>query len=182
MIVKELAKTDKLIYPKKSMIGFIKTKIVSVLIVIAFCITVPSNLRAELDSRVKAVLMMAGYGTVGGGLLGISSALAFETGWRSPFIGMSLGLYAGLLFGGYVVAGHAMKSRNWNSEEAEDEYYPSGGGSTDGSGAAGAGYYQRMDPTMGTRSCMAFNHDCFARSKPKATMPPVYLNFFTYRF
>ncbi len=58
-----------------------------------------------LDPRVKAVTVMALYGTIGGFLLGTAS-LAFHKDGRSISRGTSLGLYAGLLFGGYVVGSH----------------------------------------------------------------------------
>ncbi len=61
--------------------------------------------RAQIDPRVKAVAVMALYGTVGGFLLGTAS-LAFHKDGRSISRGASLGLYAGLLFGGYVVGSH----------------------------------------------------------------------------
>ena len=48
---------------------------------------------------------MALYGTIGGFLLGTAS-LAFHKDGRSISRGASLGLYTGLLFGGYVVGSH----------------------------------------------------------------------------
>ncbi len=58
----------------------------------------------------KALGSMALYGTVGGLLLGTAS-LAFGTDPRSIAKGASLGLYAGLIFGGYVVVSHMMKQK-----------------------------------------------------------------------
>ena len=55
---------------------------------------------------------MALYGTIGGLLLGTAS-LAFHRDGRSISRGASLGLYTGLLFGGYVVGSHyIMRQRN----------------------------------------------------------------------
>ena len=59
----------------------------------------------EMDPRVKTFLVMNAYGAVGGFLLG-SATLAFDAPGRAPFIGASLGLYAGLIFGSYVVVTH----------------------------------------------------------------------------
>ena len=62
----------------------------------------------QLDPRVKAVGSMALYGSIGGLLLGTAS-LAFGAKSKSVPQGASLGLYAGLLFGAYVVASHYLR-------------------------------------------------------------------------
>lgn len=72
-----------------------------------FSITVSKNAFA-IDSRVKAVIVMSGYGTAGGALLGLSSYVLFRTSPRAIAQGASLGLYAGILFGGYIIGSHEM--------------------------------------------------------------------------
>ncbi len=72
---------------------------------------------------------MAGYGVVGGALLGTAS-LAFGTGGRSIAKGASLGLYAGLIFGGYVLFNYEMKKRGYN-QETKENYYPESSGEYD---------------------------------------------------
>ena len=79
--------------------------------------------KAQMDPRMKAIGLMAVYGTVGGTLLGTAS-LAFGAEGRSVAKGASLGLYAGLLFGGYVVASHAMKKHKDANPEPQENYYP----------------------------------------------------------
>lgn len=80
--------------------------------------------RANFDPRIRALGVMALYGTVGGALLGTAS-LAFGTSGRSIAKGASLGLYAGLLFGGYVVVSHAMNKRAAEAPAApQEDYYP----------------------------------------------------------
>lgn len=79
-----------------------------------------SPAKAEVDPKLKALGAMAAYGTVGGALLGTAS-LAFGTKGRSVAIGASLGLYAGLIFGGYVVMTHALKRKGYQPGEG---YYP----------------------------------------------------------
>lgn len=69
-----------------------------------------------MDPKAKALGMIALYGTLGGALLGTAS-LAFGTRTRAIFQGASLGLYAGLLFGTYVVIGHSMREK----EEGEEQ-------------------------------------------------------------
>lgn len=66
---------------------------------------------------------MASYGVVGGALLG-TAALAFGSGGRSIAKGASLGLYAGLIFGGYVIMSYEMKKRGYGTEQQQPDYYP----------------------------------------------------------
>jgi hypothetical protein len=84
-----------------------------------------------IDSKLRVVGTMAGYGVVGGALLGTAS-LAFGTNGRSIAKGASLGLYAGLLFGGYIVLGYEMKKRGFGVDSKED-YYPDSRGQYEGS-------------------------------------------------
>lgn len=71
---------------------------------ISFSIVVPRNTYA-LDAKGKAFLVICTYGTVGGALLGFAS-MAFGTNSRAIAQGASLGLYAGIAFGSYVIASH----------------------------------------------------------------------------
>ncbi len=80
-----------------------------------------TNFSFAMDSRLKAVATMAGYGVVGGALLGTAS-LAFGTSGRSIAKGASLGLYAGLIFGAYVVTSYELKKRGYG--ESKEDYYP----------------------------------------------------------
>lgn len=73
------------------------------------------EVKAEMDPKVKALGTMAVYGTVGGALLGAAS-LAFGAGGRAIAVGASLGLYAGLIFGTYVIVSHQMKKRGYFDE------------------------------------------------------------------
>lgn len=58
-----------------------------------------------LDPKTKAFLIICGYGTVGGALLGLAS-MAFGQESRAIAQGASLGLYSGILFGAYVIYTH----------------------------------------------------------------------------
>ena len=78
--------------------------------------------QVDVDPRLKAVGTMALYGTAGGFLLGIAS-LAFDTRGRNVAQGTSLGLYAGLIFGGYVVSAHYMQRYRELNPEPDDLYY-----------------------------------------------------------
>lgn len=79
--------------------------------------------QAALDPKLKMVATMAGYGIVGGALLGTAS-MAFGAGGRSIAKGASLGLYAGLIFGSYIIVNYEMKKRGYGQEKAGDNYYP----------------------------------------------------------
>jgi hypothetical protein len=57
---------------------------------------------AGLPPKAKAFMIVCGYGTVGGALLGFAS-LAFGKKPRAIAQGASLGLYAGIIFGAYIV-------------------------------------------------------------------------------
>ncbi|MBC7714990.1 MAG: hypothetical protein H7177_16710 [Rhizobacter sp.] len=73
------------------------------------------------DPKLKMMATMAGYGVVGGALLG-TATLAFGAGGRSIAKGASLGLYAGLIFGGYIIFNYEMKKRGY--QESKGDYYP----------------------------------------------------------
>jgi hypothetical protein len=82
--------------------------------------------QAEMDARVKTVGVMAGYGAASGALLGIAT-LAFDGQAKNIFKGASLGLYAGILFGSYIVIAHHMRknykpSTDTNYYEEESPY------------------------------------------------------------
>ncbi len=65
-----------------------------------------------LSPETKAFLIICGYGTVGGALLGVAS-MAFGGKAINIAKGASVGLYSGILFGAYVIYSH-------------DSYAPSG--------------------------------------------------------
>jgi len=64
-----------------------------------------NNSSSAIDPKTKAFLIICGYGTVGGGLLGLAS-LAFGAKSRAIAQGASLGLYAGIIFGAIVLGSH----------------------------------------------------------------------------
>lgn len=84
-----------------------------------------------MDPRAKAIGTMTVYGTVGGALLG-TAALAFDAGPRSVARGASLGLYAGLLFGAYVVLSYAYRKHQRENPRPQENYYPGTGSPYEG--------------------------------------------------
>lgn len=80
-----------------------KKLILSLFILVA--ITIPTQKAKAMDPKGKAFLIICTYGTVGGALLGFAS-MAFGTNSRAIAQGASLGLYAGIGFGAYVISSH----------------------------------------------------------------------------
>lgn len=95
-----------------------------ILISLSLCFSLLFSSSAfALDPKIKVLGTMAGYGVVGGALLGTAS-MAFDAGPRAIARGASLGLYAGLLFGGYVILSYEMKKRGYGNESQQQDYYP----------------------------------------------------------
>jgi hypothetical protein len=61
-----------------------------------------------MNPKLKAFLIVSGYGAALGGLLGVAS-LAFDAKDRAIAQGASLGLYAGIIFGLYIVNSYGKK-------------------------------------------------------------------------
>ena len=88
-----------------------------ILSLIVFYGLTPQRARAEIPAKGKAVLTLAGYGAGGGALLGLAS-MAFGTTSRSVAQGASLGLYAGLLFGAYILVTHDQKPGSYDDSSS----------------------------------------------------------------
>lgn len=95
-----------------------------ILISMTLCITLLFSTAAmAIDPKLKIMGTMAGYGVVGGALLGTAS-MAFGSSSRSIAVGASLGLYGGLLFGTYVILSYEMKKRGFGNDQLREDYYP----------------------------------------------------------
>ncbi len=73
-----------------------------------FTLTPYTAVKAEIDARVTALGTVALYGAGAGALIGLAT-MAFGKKPRAIAQGASLGLYAGILFGSYIVVTHHMK-------------------------------------------------------------------------
>lgn len=93
------------------------------LFIIIFVMLLTTKQVTAMDSRLRVMGTMAGYGVVGGALLGTAS-LAFGTSGRAIAKGASLGLYAGLIFGAYAITSYELKKRGYG--ESKEDYYPDG--------------------------------------------------------
>jgi len=80
---------------------------------------VPNQKAHALNAKGKAFLIICTYGTVGGALLGFAS-MAFGTNSRAIAQGASLGLYAGIAFGSYVISSHGKPGQYDDAQQYPD--------------------------------------------------------------
>jgi len=143
----------------------------------------PRQAQAEIPVKAKAFLTIAGYGTAGGALLGFAS-LAFGNSTRAIAKGASLGLYAGILFGAYVLVSHHQKQTGYydddpvyqNSTDIYGDQYNSeeGGG---GSGFKKRGFFDRFEVMQDPQYHQNFT---FQSQKTKNVIPPIHMNVLQY--
>ena len=156
-----------------------KTFCTFLVVVFTLMMVKPNEARAEMPVKAKAFLTIVGYGTAGGAMLGAAST-AFGTSTRAIAQGASLGLYAVILFGTYVLVSHHNKrygSYDDNSSPYQestdiysDEYRDDEGGSSEGDQTRG-GFFDRFESLQGK-----FN------KKEGGNLPPVYMNLIQYTF
>lgn len=165
-------------------------KIFSVLLVVMFSLAVlkPQDARAEMPVKAKAFLTIVGYGTAGGAILGAAS-MAFGTSSRAIAQGASLGLYAGILFGTYVLVSHHNKrygsyddNSSPYSESTDiygDEYQENDGGAAEDDSRTRGGFFDRFEPLQEKFQAEAFS---LGDKKRGSTLPPLYMNIIQYNF
>lgn len=146
-----------------------------------------SKAQAQLPPKAKAFLTIVGYGTAGGAILGAAST-AFGTSSRAISQGASLGLYAGVLFGTYVMVSHHNKrygSYDDNSSPYRegtdiysDEYKDDEGGAS-GEEKTRGGFFDRFEVMQ-----EKFHNQSFSLGIKKrgGQMPPLQLNLLQYNF
>jgi hypothetical protein len=128
---------------------------------------------------------MAGYGAGGGALLGAAS-MAFGSSVKAIPQGASLGLYAGILFGTYVLVSHHNKRYGAYEDNSSpyqdssdvygDEYQDDEGGSTESD--SGSGFFDRYKVIQ-----EKFHGDAFALGKKRrGAMPPLSINVLQFNF
>lgn len=101
------------------MINNIYKKVCIYVFIIVLAIRSSMCLANDVDPRVLVVGTLALYGTIGGSLLGAAS-LAYNTKPRAIAMGASIGLYVGLLFGGYIVLSHHYMQSSKNGVKEDD--------------------------------------------------------------
>jgi len=173
---------------------------------IVFSFLMPAQKAHAVDAKSKAFLIMAGYGTVGGALLGFAS-LAFGTNSRAIAQGASLGLYAGIIFGAYVITSHNTKMNAPindpyappsddpyapppNQQRNYDPYAPYGGQNPNNQNGGGYGApvpEQNSGGFFGNRA-EQINMDLSQKFAPKSDVHknfgqvPIYINLFQSTF
>lgn len=149
------------------------------LVALTLIVLSPRPARAEIPVKAKAFLTIVGYGTAGGAILG-AATMAFGTSTRAVAQGASLGLYAGILFGTYVLVSHAQGRQGYYEDSSSpyrqsndiygDEYNSEEGGSSDAEG--GSGFFNRMETI----------HTKFQPKEKGGNLPPLYVNLFQFQF
>lgn len=149
-------------------------------LVLLFTLSVmrPQEARAEIPVKAKAFITIVGYGAAGGAILGAAS-MAFGTSSRAVAQGASLGLYAGILFGTYVLVSHHNKRYgsydDYSSPYREssdiygNDYKADEGGSTD-DGPSRGGFFDRFESIQGKFQ------------KKGSNLPPLKVNLLQYNF
>lgn len=161
---------------------------------IAFTLVSPVNKAFAMEPKTKAFLVMCAYGTVGGSLLGFAS-MAFGTNSRAIAQGASLGLYAGIIFGGYVISSHRDPNAPVDEYEQDsygqpppmDQGYPPPGG---GFGAppppeeegGGGGFFGSPNRAMEINDRFVKNFRPLNEKRGQLNAPPVYLNLYNSTF
>ncbi len=144
-----------------------------------------------MPPKAKAFMTIVGYGAAGGAILGVAS-MAFGTSTRAVAQGASLGLYAGILFGSYVLFAHHQKTYGGYDDGSSpyhqsndvygDEYQQDQGGSGEGDESTRrGGFFDRFK---------AMTHDpyynqqfTFQSEKRKGgQLPPIRMNLIQYNF
>lgn len=156
---------------------------------ITLAVVNPQTARAELPVKAKAFLTIAGYGTAGGALLGLAS-MAFGNSSRSVAQGASIGLYAGLLFGTYVLISHHQKQMGSYDDDSSpyqnstdvygDEYNAEeGGDSQPDDRSKRGGFFDRFQVMQEHMYNQSFTFDS---QKKKNGLPPIQMNVIQYNF
>ncbi len=150
------------------------------LIVLTFSLLSPQKAQAEIPVKAKAFLTIVGYGTAGGAILGAAS-MAFGTSTRAVAQGASLGLYAGILFGTYVLVSHA-QGRQGSYSDDSSPYKESSDIYGDEYNSEEGGENSEEKPRQGFFNRIETMHTKFAPKEKGGNLPPLYLNLFQYEF
>lgn len=158
-------------------------KFLSLFLAITFVCSVmaPNRAQAEMPAKAKAMLTIVGYGTAGGALLGAAS-MAFGNSTRAVAQGASLGLYAGIIFGSYILISHHQRSVGRYEDNSSpyqesrdiygDDYRSDEGGAAPDEDKGREGFFERMQTIQWK----------FQAEKKGGQMPPLYMNLIQYNF
>lgn len=142
---------------------------------------VSEEAQAEIPPKIKVVGTLAMYGTVGGALLG-AATMAYGTSSRAIFQGASLGLYAGILFGGYILLSHRYRSQS----DPSSYTYPNDGGNPYQGEMNNSGYSSeyrwRWDNIQESAGLGIKVRPVWGQSREKGQSIPFYLHLFQFQF
>jgi hypothetical protein len=163
-----------------------KTLSILMVTLLTFTFISPREAKAEMPVKAKAFLTIVGYGTAGGAILGAAST-AFGTSARAIPQGASLGLYAGILFGTYVLVSHHNKrfglydDNSSPYQESSDIYSDDYQDGEDGGGGdkTKGGFFDRFETIQ-----EKFEGNAFSLGGPRrgTKVPPLKVNLFQYNF
>jgi hypothetical protein len=150
----------------------------------------PQTAHAQMPAKAKAILTMAGYGVAGGALLGFAT-MAFGNTSRAVAKGASLGLYAGLIFGAYVLISHHQKQVGSYQDDASpyqessdvygDEYNSEEGGEANPDDRTKrGGFFDRFQVMQEHMQNQSFTFD--SEKQKGGNLPPIQMNVFQYNF
>ena len=156
--------------------------------IMTFTLLRPHEARAEMPVKAKAFMTMAAYGAGGGALLGFAT-MAFGNSSRAIAQGASLGLYAGIIFGSYVLISHYQKQTGAYDDNGSpyqestdiygDEYDSTEGGGDDSGASGNGGFFDRFEVIQEHVQKQSFT---FQSQKKRNAMPAVQMNLFQYNF
>ncbi len=166
-----------------------KTLSLALLLVLSFTLLKPEEARAEIPAKARAFLTITGYGAASGALLGLAT-MAFGNSSRAVAQGASLGLYAGLLFGTYVLVSHHQKQMGSYEDNSSpyqesndiygDEYNSEGGGSDSEEETKRGGFFDRFRVMEEHMFNQSFTFD--SQKSKGSSFPPIHLNLVQYHF
>lgn len=148
------------------------------------------NKAQAMSPKGKAFLILTGYGAAGGGLLGLAT-MAFGEDSMAIARGTSLGMYAGMIFGGYVILSHKYRKKPGDPIEPpapgeyQDPYSPyqetdeEPSGYDDFFGGAPQKVMQYEERRLQQEK---FQSSLFETKKGEAANPPLYLNLINLNF
>jgi hypothetical protein len=160
-------------------------RILSATLVVLFCLTLlkPQKAQAAMPAKARAFVTVVGYGTASGALLGAAS-MAFGQSTRAIAQGASIGLYAGILFGAYIlVAHHQKRYGNYDDDSSPykdsndvygDGYQDDEGGSSDEETEedSGGSFFNRMNVI----------EQKFGNNRKGGGLPPLKINLVSIEF
>ncbi len=160
---------------------------VALLLALSLTLTLATAPRAqaEIPPKARAFMLVSGYGAAGGALLGLAS-MAFGTSPRAIAQGASLGLYAGILFGSYVLISHHQRQTNqgydrsspYNDDSGYQDY-----GEDKSEDSSGGGFFDSSTQRPGERNVLSAGLDYrVMETKKGSTLPPLQINFIRLSF